>query len=280
MFLILPACAAALYALGSMGLKLSMLRGTPPRRVMAVSNIAMAAWSLPLVFFFPGTWNLQAWLAAVAAGAALFVGRIFAVKALEAGDLSVVAPLLGMKTILVAALSMVLFPFEITTSLLLSALMASAGVALLQIGPAERRRGTRAAALYALGASLLFAITDILVQGSARTLGIGFFQPTLFLTVAVMIPLLGRHGRAPVGAHGPLLAGSVLMGFQTSLVILVIGIFGQAALVNVIYSTRSLWAVVVDRALGEPHIRRFMIPRTIGALLVTGAVVLAILQNL
>jgi hypothetical protein len=201
MFLILPACAAALYALGSMGMKRSMLRGASPRRVMAVSNIAMAIWSVPLVFFFPGTWNMQAWLAAVGAGAALFVGRIF-------------------------------------------------------------------------------AVTDILVQGSARTLGIGFFQPTLFLTVAVMVPLLGKHAPPPSGAKAPLFAGSVLMGFQTSLVILVIGIFGQAALVNVIYSTRSLWAVIVDRALGEPHIRQYIIPRAAGALLVTGAVVLAIVQNL
>ena len=257
-----------------------MMAGTVPRRVMAISNIAMALWSLPLIFFFEGNWDFHAWLMAVGAGCALFTGRIFAIKALEAGDVSIVAPLLGMKTVLVAVLSMVFFPFEMTPILFLSAVLASGGGILLQRGPVERKPGTRKAAGFAMGASLLFAITDISVQGSAQILGVGYFLPTLFLTVAVLVPLLGSHPGPPKNGKKPLLFGSIIIGFQTTLMVLVIGLAGQATLVNIIYSTRSLWAVVVDRVAGEAHIRDYLISRLCGALLITAAVVSAILSKL
>lgn len=275
-----PALAACLYAFASMGLKRSMQQGAVPRRVMAVSNIAMALWSIPLIFIFPGTWHLNAWFMAVGAGLALFCGRIFSIKALEAGDLSIVAPLLGMKTVLVAVLSMVFFPFEVTTTLIFSAVFASIGVALLQRGPVEHKNGTKKAALYAMGASLLFAITDISVQGARDLLGVGVLVPTLFLTVGLLVPALGRHPAPPQAAKKSLYAGSAIIGFQTTLMILVIGLIGQATLVNVIYSSRALWSVIVDRAMGEAHIKEYMISRMIGALFVMGEVVMAIVSKL
>ncbi|MEO0453249.1 MAG: hypothetical protein AAFY98_03820 [Verrucomicrobiota bacterium] len=276
---IFPAFAASLYAIGSMGLKKSMQAGTSAKRVMAVSSIAMAIWACPLILL-GGEWNGLAALAAIGAGAALFVGRIFAVKALEVGDLSVVAPLLGMKTVLVAILSMVFFPFEITTMLLFSALLASGGIALLQRGPSHKKKGTRKAAFYAMGASFLFAITDICVQGSAKALGVGYFVPLLFLTVALMVPLLGKHPKPTGKAVKPLYIGSAIMGFQTSAVVLLIGLVGEATLINVIYSTRALWSVIVDRIAGESHIRDYMIYRLCGALMICGAVILAIITRL
>ncbi|MEM6820375.1 MAG: hypothetical protein AAF558_00340 [Verrucomicrobiota bacterium] len=279
MIFIVPVAAACLYAVGSMGLKKSMQAGTSARRVMAVSNIAMALWSVPLFFFFSGTWDLKAWLAAVAAGIALFAGRICSIKALEAGDLSIVAPLLGMKTILVALLSLAFKAEGINLWLLVAAALASAGVALLQRGPTESMIGMKKAALFAFAASLLFACTDVLVQSSARVLGVGYFHPTLFLTVAVLIPLLGKHPAPPQEGKKPLWFGSGIMGFQTSVMILVIGLSGQATLVNIVYSSRALWSVVVDRLVGEPHIKDFMVSRLAGALCITGAVILAILTR-
>jgi drug/metabolite transporter (DMT)-like permease len=280
MIYLFPAIAASLYALGSMGLKRSMQHGAAPRRVMAVSNIAMALWSVPLIFIFPGTWQLNAWFMAVGAGLALFTGRIFSIKALEAGDLSIVAPLLGMKTVLVAILSMVFFPFEVTATLVFSAVLASGGVALLQRGPVERKAGTKKAAWYAMGASFLFAITDISVQGARDLLGVGYLVPTLFLTVGLLVPTLGRHPSPPKESRKGLYVGSAVIGFQTTLMILVIGLFGQATLINVIYSSRALWSVIVDRAMGEAHIKEYMWSRLGGALMVMAAVIMAIVSKL
>jgi len=153
-------------------------------------------------------------------------------------------------------------------------------VILLQRGPVERKQGTRKAAAYAMGASLLFAITDISVQGSAQILGVGYFLPTLFLTVGVLVPLLGKHPSPPTEAKKPLWFGSIVIGFQTTLMVLVIGLVGQATLINIIYSTRSLWSVIVDRIAGEKHIRDYLFSRLAGALLVTAAVVSAIVSKL
>ncbi len=238
-YLLAPAVAAALYALGSLGLKKAMDSGVEEAKTNAFSNYAMVAWSLPLLFFLPGRYDGSALAGAAGAGVALFLGRIFSVKALQTGDLSLVTPILAAKTILVAFLSLIFKSGHISWRLLVAAAMTSLAVALLQRGPAETRGVRRSAVLYALLASLLFAGTDVLTQTFARQMGVGWFQPILFGTTALLTPLLVRN---PIPARGlpPLAWGSCTMGFQTSLMILTIDLTGQATLVNIVYSTRSI----------------------------------------
>lgn len=280
MIYLFPAFAACFYALGSYGLKSSMGMGTAPRRVMKVSNVAMALWSLPVFFFVDSQWDLRAWCIAVFAGGALFTGRIFAIKALEHGELSLVAPLLGMKTVLVAILSKIFFPFELSNLLLICAALASAGVYLLNKGPVSAREGNRKAMGYAMGASVLFAITDISVQGSREALGSGILVPTLLLTVGALVPALGKTPSPPSEAKKSLYAGSAIIGFQTTLMIVVISLVGQAALINVVYATRAIWSVFVDLITGGTPLRKVWLPRLTGATLICAAVILAILSNL
>jgi len=273
---IVPICAACLYSLGSFGMKRAMDRKASSWRVLLVSNIVLALWAIPLLFVFPGRWDFSGFIAALVAGAALFAGRVFSVKALEIGDLSVVVPLLGMKTLCVAIGSILVGASAISVKLVVAAALASAGVALLQRGPKTAARAMRKAMLFALFSSILFAVTDVAVQGYAKTLGIGLFQPVMLGTVCLLLPLLGRPAPAPPGARKPLLAGSAVMGFQTTLVIMTIGLTGQATLVNIIYSTRSLWSVAVDRLTGGKGAKEFLLQRSLGALLLTAAVILAL----
>lgn len=275
--IILPALAAGLYAFGSLGLKQAMERGATAARVTAVSNLVMALWSLPLIFFLPGQSDAKGWMAAILAGACLFFGRLVMVRALQAGDLSLVAPMLATKTILVGVFSLLSQSGEITGQLLLAAALASAGVALLQRGPVEHKERRFRAASMAASASILFAMTDVIVQGNAKLLGIGWFQPAMFLTIALLVPLLGRLQPAPADAVKPMRWGSCIMGFQTSLAILIIGLTGQATLVNIIYSSRSLWSVVVDWFAGNRGIKGYFLSRLFGALCLTLAVILAVL---
>ncbi len=273
---IVPVCAACLYSLGSFGMKRAMDRKASSWRVLLVSNIVLALWAIPLLFVFPGRWDATGFVAALVAGAALFAGRVFSVKALEIGDLSVVVPLLGMKTLCVAIGSILVGASSISVKLIIAAALASAGVALLQRGPKTAARAMRKAILFAFISSVLFAVTDVAVQGYAKTLGIGLFQPVMLGTVCLLLPLLGRPAPAPPEALKPLLAGSAVMGFQTTLVIMTIGLTGQATLVNIIYSTRSLWSVAVDRLSGGKGAKEFLLQRSLGALLLTAAVVLAL----
>jgi len=272
--------AAALYATGSLQIKRALTCGTQKRRAIAITNIAMALWALPLFFVSRGDFEFQAWLTAVFAGVALFLGRILSVKALEVGDLSIVGPLLGMKTLLVAIFSFGTGQTELTSWLWGAAIAATAGVILLQKGPSQLSKNRRVATLYAAGASILFAGCDILVVEARGQLGIGWLSPTLFITVALLVPLLGRHREPPVEAKKTLYLGAAIMGFQTSLVIFLIGFTGQAVLINIVYSSRALWTVVIDRFFGKSTgVTEFFKIRLTGAALLLIAITIVVFQR-
>jgi drug/metabolite transporter (DMT)-like permease len=275
---IVPLVAAVLYAAGSAGIQRSLRLGAGPRRVLLVSNIAIAAWSLVLWFVFPGGWSGEGLVAAGVAGTCLFAGRLLAVKALEAGDLSVVAPLLALKTLLVALLSILTGASTVDARLLVAAIAASAGVAMIREPRGSPGADNRHASFLTAASALLFAITDVAVQNHAGSMGIGTFTPAMFLMLCMLLPLLGRPRRAPREAAGPLLAGSIAIGFQTMLVLVVIGITGQATLVNVVYSTRSVWSVVADQLAGGDDAKRFFKRRLGGAVLVVAAVAIALIR--
>ena len=277
--------ASLLYAVGYLELKGSIHQGATSKRVNIFSNYAMAAWSLPLAllpFFFPKQFHFQpnwaATLAAVAAGVALFIGRICTVKALAKADLSISAPLLGTKTVLVALFSILLLHNPVGWHLLTAATFTVVALALLQVGPDHNKNHRRSAVGWAMGASVLFALVDVLTQGYARTSGIAFFQPVMFVVLAAMTPLLGSTPPAPEIAKKRLLRGGSVIGFQAPLVIMLIGLFGQATLINILYATRTIWSVAIDAWKGEGNAREFWIARLGGALLLLGAIVLALLK--
>jgi len=280
--LFLPAAfAASLYAVGSLGVKRCLENGATSRRAIFVTNGFMALWALPLLFFLePSEFELTAWLTAVAAGVALFAGRILAVKALEVGDLSIVGPLLGIKTLLVAVFSVLTGQTELNLWIWASVLLASVGVIALQRGPRKRARNRLVAGAFAAGASVLFAGCDILVVEAREHLGVGWLSPTLFITVALLGPLLGHIAKPPKEAVRPLYAGAMIMGFQTTLVVFMIGLTGEAVVINIVYCTRAIWTVVVDRVAGRSEgVAEFFLPRMAGAFCLVGAVGIAIVSR-
>ncbi|HBZ85494.1 MAG TPA: hypothetical protein DEO44_07155 [Verrucomicrobia subdivision 6 bacterium] len=290
--LFIPLLASFLYALGSWGLKLGLRCGAHPRIVTALSNLSMAGWSAPLVFFFPGQPNSSGFWGALLAGTSLFIGRLCAIRALAHGDLSHATPLLGTKTVFVAILTSLFLDEPITSGLMAGAILTSVAVALLSISPKEKswwpKRFDRITTGWALLAAFFFALTDITVQKFARSLGIGWFQPLMFATLVLLTPLLFlpefRQLRPsslflPPASRMGSLVGSAVIGFQTSLVILVIGLFGHATATNVIYAARGLWAVLLEGAAGGGTAsgdRRVLALRLTGATLLLAAVALAV----
>ena len=273
--------AALLYAVGYLELKGSIHHGATSKRVNIFSNYAMAAWSMPLAFlalFLPTHPSMESALAACAAGAALFVGRICTVKALAKADLSISAPLLGTKTILVALFSILLLHTPVGWKLMTAAALTVVALSLLQIGPDHNKHHRRAAVGWAIGSSILFALVDILTQGYARQSGVAFFQPFMFVVLAAMTPLLGSTPPAPPVAKRRLLIGGAVIGFQAPLVIMLIGLFGQATLINILYATRTIWSVAIDAWKGEGNAREYWPARLGGAVLLLSAIVLALIK--
>jgi drug/metabolite transporter (DMT)-like permease len=254
----------------------------------------MAGWSAPLIFFFPGHPNTSGFWGAILAGTALFLGRTCAIRALSHGDLSHATPLLGTKTVFVAILTSFFLDDPITPGLMAGAILTSLAVTLLSITPTPLAKSwwpgkfDRTTTLWALLAAFFFALTDIVVQKFARLLGVGWFQPLMFSTLALLTPLLflsklprpsSLHTLLPASSRASTMAGSAVIGFQTSLVILVIGIFGHATATNVVYAARGLWAVLLEGAAGggaAANDRRILILRLAGAALLLAAVALAV----
>lgn len=277
LLIVCAAGAACLYATGSLHIKRGLNTGATLRRTVATTNVAMALWSLPLFFVARGDFEFIAWLTAMLAGVALFLGRILSVKALEVGDLSIVGPLLGLKTLLVAIFSFATGQTELNTWLWIAAITATLGVILIQRGPYKLSSNRRQAAAFAAGASILFAACDILVVEARAQLGIGWLSPTLFITLALLVPCLGKLPKPTAEARKPMYLGSLIMGFQTTFVILLIGLTGQAVMINIIYSSRAIWTVVVDRYYGRGEdVAAFFIWRLVGAALLVFSIILVI----
>jgi hypothetical protein len=59
---------------------------------------------------------------------------------------------------------------------------------------------------------------------------------------------------------------------------MLIGLFGQATLINILYATRTIWSVAIDAWRGEGNAREFWLARSTGALLLMGAIILALLK--
>jgi len=292
--LALPLIASFLYAVGSWGMKHGMRRGAHPRLVNAISNLAMAGWSAPLVFFFPGTANHQGFRGALLAGGALFLGRACAIRALAKGDLSLATPVLGMKTIFVAILTVTFLGESVSPGLMAGAVLSSVAVALLSLSPGILHGKKEGAALdrvscgWALLAAFFFGLTDITVQRFAKLLGVGWFQPLMFATLVMLTPLLlipdflkrkKIRSWIPPGGRSGTWGGSVVIGFQTSLLVLVIGVFGHATATNVVYATRGLWAILLEGALGGGsayHDKKVLVVRLLGASLLLASVALAV----
>jgi uncharacterized membrane protein YdcZ (DUF606 family) len=91
---------------------------------------------------------------------------------------------------------------------------------------------------------------------------------------------MGKSPVPPPEAKKAMYLGSVIMGFQTSLIIFLIGLTGQAVLINIVYSSRSIWTVVVDRFYGRGEgVAAFFKWRLIGAALLVAAIVIIIVER-
>ena len=59
---------------------------------------------------------------------------------------------------------------------------------------------------------------------------------------------------------------------------MLIGFFGEATLINILYASRTIWSVIVDAIKGEGNAREFWLARLSGAALLLGAIILAVLK--
>jgi drug/metabolite transporter (DMT)-like permease len=287
--LFFPLASSAGYVLAVLLLKRSAHWGVGVWRTTFVSNLAMG---LVFASLYPlgGTGQPASMLWQPAVGAALFfLGQVFTFLALNYGDVSVATPVLGVKIVLVAFCSVLLLPEPVPMVWWIAAGLSTLAIVLLSRGDSRPKHAVGRTVLMAGLAAVCFALTDVLTQKWAPAWGVGRFLPLMFGAVAglsvVLIPFFNAPLRAvPRAAWGWLAGGSVLLAMQAASMAYVLGVFGDATAVNIVYSSRGLWSVAAVWLVGHwfaneeqtlaPAVLR---SRLIGAVLMLAAISLVVL---
>jgi drug/metabolite transporter (DMT)-like permease len=287
---LLPLLCAILYPLGTLSVKRALDKGAD-----VWSLIIVNCWMSALVFFpvvildsraIP--WHL--WYQPASMALFSFLGQVFAFKAISSGDLTITTPALGSKVLLVALLTELFLQQSVPLLWWIAAGCSFAAVFFLQSGVTQARGKLFRTLLYSLLAAAGFALGDVLIQKWSPGWGVFHFIPgfaicSAFYSLALWPFVQKPKLKFPAGTWMGLLGGSFILGFQSLLLTIAIGLFGQATQTNIIFSSRGLWNFLLVWFLGHWFANRereagteVMRYRLIGAGLMFAAIVLASLR--
>lgn len=284
-----------------------------PMAPLFVTNVGLAIVFSGL-WLMGGTVRPDLWWQPVSIAIMFMAGLALTFYAVNQGDVSVATPVFGVKVIFVPLLLWGLHSTSLPPSLWISAAMATVGIAAIQFkmrkrptqtdGPAAAEQATatadqqasganvRRAALIAIGAAsgaaAIYAMVDVSLQTWSPSWGAGRLLPLSFWCVGLMsLPMAWsvpwrRLANPP--ATRLLLGGSLMTVGQVVCITFTLSYFGDATRVNVVYGLRGLWSValafLVAKIWGgrEAELSGLeLAQRTVGAILLTGAVIVAII---
>ena len=228
------------------------------------------------------------WQPAIIGG--LFIaGQLFTFLAVDRGDVSIAAPVLGIKVLIVPASAPFFVDEELSAKIWIAAAIAVVGIGFVQARDQSIQRSRILASVgFALLAACSMTLFDLLIQRWAPAWGAGYFLPIAFGFAAVFslafVRLADRPGELrQMDVVRPLAIGAVLMAVQAIGMTVTLGLFGDATRVNIVYSLRGLWGVlltwVLAQRLAEPGSiagNRTMTMRLIGAVLIGISVVISV----
>jgi drug/metabolite transporter (DMT)-like permease len=252
----LPLLAAVLFAVGALFLKRSAEWSVDIWRTTFISNQATAVAFIPLVAFGG---EVESWAniwQPLIVSVLFIVGQVTAFIAVTRGEVSVATPVLGVKVVLVALFSAVLTAKPLPADIWMASVIATSGIVLLNISDRKSAKGgVLLSAGFAFASAAAFGRFDVCVQMWAPLWGTGIFLPLVFLGSAIlsmgMLPLFEAPLRTiPGPARWWIGGGSVFIAAQSMAIVCTVSIWGQAAVANVVYSTRGLWGVVLVWLIG------------------------------
>lgn len=238
---------------------------------------------------------VAAWGEAGTVGLLFVLGQLFTFLAFQYGDVSVAAPIFGVKVLIVATLTSVMVGESVPGRVWIAGILAAAGVILIQLSNRTasahdkgKRRSAGLTIILALCAAVSLSVFDVCMQKWGPKWNSYAFLPVLFGTAGILslvfLPKVDSPTRLKkLNVRGWILGGTVLMALQAMSMCFSLSTFGDATRVNIVYSLRGLWGVILAWMLGrqmqsaEADLpRNVMLQRLTGAALLTAAVVLAI----
>lgn len=289
--LLIPLLCAIIYPLATLFIRRAFDHGVDLWASLVVNFCMMAAVFAVMTPLetSPVPWEL--WWQPAIVGLISFTGQTLGYKAISSGDLTVATPAMGSKVILVALFTEILLKQDVPLGWWVAAALSFAAVVFLQSGVATAQRDHRATLAYSLMAAASFALGDVLIQRWAPRWGVFHFVPAFALVTAMLSLGLLPFARRPrlrfsrIGWKW-ILPGAALMALQSLGLTAVIGLYGEATLANIVFSSRGLWNFLLIWFGGHWFANRekeaggrVMALRLLGAVLMFGAIVLASLSR-
>ncbi len=290
MHLLLPLLASILFVCGLIFIKRAGAAGVGPVTTMFLTNeFSFVAFSSLWLFGGPGQPWTMLWQPAVIA-LLFMLGLMFTYAAISQGDVSIAAPVFGVKVVFVALLLTWIGQESLPKAVWYAAVLATAGIALIQWTGRGHPRRVVLTIVLAVSAASCYATFDVLVQKWSPVWGAGRFLPIVYAMVGVfslgMIPWVQWPKLGNRKTCRYLLPGAALFALQAICIVLAVAVFGDAARVNVVYAMRGLWGVglawMTAKIWGGAEAelgRSVLLTRLAGAGMLTAAVVFAILAR-
>ena len=283
-FLLQPLLWSLGFAFGSILLKRALDQGAGPLRIAFLNNMAAGALFLPGLLSLPQpvTWEELKWplVSSVVYGA----GQVLFFIAMRTGDVTVIAPALGSKVVFVAMFTVILGAGLMPGAWWAAACLAAAAIFLLGMSNWHDRKRLVHTAVLTVSSAALYSLNDVLLQMHAPPIGASAYTAVMFAGVAVesflLLPFFRQPLRAiPRAAWSWTFWGCIICGAQSGGMAYTLGHYGGATAINVVYSTRGLWSILMVWFAGSwfgNHEQKagtgVMGRRLVGALLLLGAV--------
>lgn len=256
-YLLIPLACGLLYVVSMLALKRAGEFGVGVWRTTFIAN-----WACVLVFLPLWLWRGTAavpisayWQPAVVASFFL-LAQICMFLAITRGDVSVAAPVMGVKVILVALISSALHVGQVPAAWWIGAGLSTLALGLLNIGGRMAHRRVGSTVVLTLLSAVSFAFSDVFTQKWAPAWGAENFLPVMFLCVGIYsVALLGftrggLRGIVPAAWRWVGL-GAVTNALTNGGVAITLATWGNATAVNIVYSSRGLFSVVLIWWIGH-----------------------------
>ncbi|MBC2604992.1 DMT family transporter [Pelagicoccus albus] len=281
----IPIATGLIYTVATLCIKRATTNGVGPWRTTFVSNFVIFLVAFPFWFFGEPIEDFKTLFMPLVIGTGFFFGQVLTCLGIHKGDVSLLTPLLGMKTIMVAFMVSIGLGEDLRAEVWIGAVLSAVAVLLMSGSSKVERKRALMTIAFGLGTSFSFAACDTAMQAYGSTLGFHKITAGTFTVVMaysfLLIPFFSGSVRGISGRTWTwLLAGTSLLALQAAMMSYVFSVFGKAAVVNVIYSARGIWSVILVWAIGhwfsndERNLGRAVLGRRlIGATLLATAIV-------
>jgi len=272
------AIAGLVYSVAAIFAKRALAEGAGTLRLSFVINLVFVPVFAIILLRHEGAIPWEQWLYPALTGSLFFLGQVFTFAAIRVGDVSLQTPMMGTKAVFVVIIAVFLGTEEVGLTMILAAVISMLAVALLGFSGIQGHKVSLTLGL-ALLSALFFAGSDTMFGAYGRDFGVPMF---LFVAICVnallsfaLIPFFNGGMREISRAAWPwMLLAAVLMAGQALLLNFTLASYQNVAAINVLYTTRGLWSVLLGLVVVGAAVKLSIADRRIFKLRLAGALMM------